>query len=182
MNHDLLQVFTSIALFNILISPLNAFPWVINGLMEAWVSTKRVNAFLQLKELDLLEYYNEKNGYRVIDVKPKDRQDLARDNGACVDDRKVSASSSITDVENLTEESGNLCQSHSSRSNDSVACALSIRRGCFTWTREDELTDMPASDDSQRHINVEEVTNYHESSERFQWNLSDVNLTIKPVG
>ncbi len=45
------------ALFNILISPLNAFPWVINGLMEAWVSTKRIQAFLKLSELDLDQYY-----------------------------------------------------------------------------------------------------------------------------
>lgn len=53
-----LQVFTSLALFNILISPLNAFPWVINGLVEAWVSVKRVQNYLQLEELDLDEYYS----------------------------------------------------------------------------------------------------------------------------
>jgi len=27
-------VFTSVALFNMLIGPLNAFPWVLNGLVE----------------------------------------------------------------------------------------------------------------------------------------------------
>ena len=53
----LTQVFTSMALFSILISPLNAFPWVINGLVEAWVSTKRIQAFLKLNELDLDQYY-----------------------------------------------------------------------------------------------------------------------------
>eukprot|EP00058_Branchiostoma_floridae_P004581 XP_002590069.1 hypothetical protein BRAFLDRAFT_83311 [Branchiostoma floridae] len=52
------KVFTSVALFNMLISPLNAFPWVINGLMEAWVSVKRLQAFLQLREIDLLSYYS----------------------------------------------------------------------------------------------------------------------------
>ena len=50
------------ALFNILISPLNAFPWVINGLMEAWVSTKRVQQFLQLEEVDWTYYYVGYNG------------------------------------------------------------------------------------------------------------------------
>ena len=40
-----------------LISPLNAFPWVLNGLVEAWVSIKRVQAFLSLHELDLAHYY-----------------------------------------------------------------------------------------------------------------------------
>lgn len=44
------QVFTSLALFSVLISPLNAFPWVINGLVEAWVSLKRVSQFLSLSE------------------------------------------------------------------------------------------------------------------------------------
>lgn len=35
-------LFTSLALFNMLIGPLNAFPWVVNGLVEAWVSHKRI--------------------------------------------------------------------------------------------------------------------------------------------
>ena len=52
-----LQVFTSIALFNMLIFPLNVFPWVINGLIEAWVSLKRVNRFLILDELDWMKFY-----------------------------------------------------------------------------------------------------------------------------
>lgn len=34
----LLQVFTCLALFNILISPLNSFPWVINGLIDVSIS------------------------------------------------------------------------------------------------------------------------------------------------
>ena len=40
-----------------LIFPLNVFPWVINGLIEAWVSLKRVNKFLILEELDLKTFY-----------------------------------------------------------------------------------------------------------------------------
>lgn len=54
-----LQVFTSVALFNMLISPLNAFPWVLNGLMEAWVSVKRIQAFLSLNNQDLTGYYGQ---------------------------------------------------------------------------------------------------------------------------
>ena len=56
-NSYFFQVFTSVALFNVLISPLNAFPWVINGLMEAWVSVKRVQQFLQMEEIDWDHYY-----------------------------------------------------------------------------------------------------------------------------
>ena len=41
-----MQVFTSIALFDMLIFPLNALPWVVNGLMEAKVSLFRVQTIL----------------------------------------------------------------------------------------------------------------------------------------
>lgn len=40
-----------------LISPLNSFPWVINGLVQAYVSFKRLQEFLNLKNLNWLTYY-----------------------------------------------------------------------------------------------------------------------------
>jgi ATP-binding cassette subfamily C (CFTR/MRP) protein 10 len=52
-------VFTGIALLNMLISPLNAFPWVLNGLTEAWVSIKRIQRLLDLEDLDLELFYND---------------------------------------------------------------------------------------------------------------------------
>ena len=45
-----------------LISPLNAFPWVLNGLVEAWVSLKRVQKYLLLPEIDPLSYYLTEGG------------------------------------------------------------------------------------------------------------------------
>ncbi|CAG9820276.1 unnamed protein product [Phaedon cochleariae] len=51
-------VFTSMALLNMLISPLNAFPWVLNGLTEAWVSIKRIQKLLDLDDLDFEKYYD----------------------------------------------------------------------------------------------------------------------------
>lgn len=39
-------VFTSLALFGILIAPLNALPWVINGMVEALVSLRRLQQYL----------------------------------------------------------------------------------------------------------------------------------------
>lgn len=42
----LLQVFTSLSLLNMLIVPINAIPWVLNGVIEAWVSVKRVSSYL----------------------------------------------------------------------------------------------------------------------------------------
>ena len=50
-------MFTSLSLFSILLGPLNAYPWVINGIVEAWVSLKRVQAFLNLEETDPIDYY-----------------------------------------------------------------------------------------------------------------------------
>uniref|UniRef100_A0A182IX99 ABC-type xenobiotic transporter n=1 Tax=Anopheles atroparvus TaxID=41427 RepID=A0A182IX99_ANOAO len=49
--------YTSVALLNMLIGPLNAFPWVLNGLAEAWVSLRRVQELLDLPEVNLAEYY-----------------------------------------------------------------------------------------------------------------------------
>jgi ATP-binding cassette subfamily C (CFTR/MRP) protein 10 len=52
------RVFTTLALINILISPLNALPWVVNGMMEAVVSMQRVSDFLQQDEVDPVTYYS----------------------------------------------------------------------------------------------------------------------------
>ena len=45
------KVFTSLALVNILIMPLNAFPWVLNSLVEAYVSKRRLDKFFRLKSI-----------------------------------------------------------------------------------------------------------------------------------
>ncbi|KAJ9559656.1 hypothetical protein OSB04_004816 [Centaurea solstitialis] len=47
---DAATVFTCLALFNNLISPLNSFPWVINGLIDAVISTRRLTKFLSCFE------------------------------------------------------------------------------------------------------------------------------------
>ena len=52
------KVFTSIALFQMLTGPLNAFPWVLNGCVEAFVSIKRISRFLALKSFDEDNYYS----------------------------------------------------------------------------------------------------------------------------
>lgn len=40
--------FTTVALLNMLIGPLNTFPWVLNGLIEAWISLKRVQELIDV--------------------------------------------------------------------------------------------------------------------------------------
>ncbi|CAI4223347.1 unnamed protein product [Auanema sp. JU1783] len=52
------KVFTALALVNILIMPLNAFPWVINGLVEAVVSLKRLEWFFKLNVVDFWNIYS----------------------------------------------------------------------------------------------------------------------------
>ncbi|BAT91542.1 hypothetical protein VIGAN_07014500 [Vigna angularis var. angularis] len=47
---DAAMVFTCLALFNTLISPLNSFPWVINGLIDAIISSRRLSRFLACPE------------------------------------------------------------------------------------------------------------------------------------
>ena len=53
-----LQVFTTLALVGMLILPLNSFPWVLNGTLEAKVSLGRIQNFLTLSNLDLDAYYS----------------------------------------------------------------------------------------------------------------------------
>uniref|UniRef100_A0A0N4ZSR3 ABC-type xenobiotic transporter n=1 Tax=Parastrongyloides trichosuri TaxID=131310 RepID=A0A0N4ZSR3_PARTI len=52
------KVFTCLALINMLIVPLNAFPWVLNGVIESFVSLKRLNAFFDIKDLDYISIYS----------------------------------------------------------------------------------------------------------------------------
>lgn len=43
--------FASVALLNMLIGPLNAFPWFMNGLVEAYVSLKRVQSYIDVRRI-----------------------------------------------------------------------------------------------------------------------------------
>ena len=69
------KVFTSIALFAMLTSPLNAFPWVLNGLVESLVSIKRIGDFLSLKKLDRGAYFSPRE--EVADVEHENLVDIA---------------------------------------------------------------------------------------------------------
>ncbi|KAG9350239.1 hypothetical protein JZ751_026593 [Albula glossodonta] len=53
-----LQVFTALALVGMLILPLNSFPWVLNGIIEAKVSLDRIQRFLRLQNQNLNTYYS----------------------------------------------------------------------------------------------------------------------------
>ncbi|KAM9608318.1 ATP-binding cassette sub-family C member 10 isoform 3-T11 [Morphnus guianensis] len=51
------KVFTALALVGMLILPLNSFPWVLNGTLEAKVSLDRIQRFLELADQDVEAYY-----------------------------------------------------------------------------------------------------------------------------
>ncbi|XP_069464906.1 LOW QUALITY PROTEIN: ATP-binding cassette sub-family C member 10 [Ambystoma mexicanum] len=60
LGHELTaaKVFTALALVGMLILPLNNFPWVLNGILEAKVSLNRIQRFLELSDQDLGAYYS----------------------------------------------------------------------------------------------------------------------------
>ncbi|CAD6195417.1 unnamed protein product [Caenorhabditis auriculariae] len=60
------KVFTSLALVNILIMPLNAFPWVLNGLVEALVSIKRLEWFFALRNIDMNDIYSQASDEKTL--------------------------------------------------------------------------------------------------------------------
>ncbi|XP_054634835.1 ATP-binding cassette sub-family C member 10 [Dunckerocampus dactyliophorus] len=51
------KVFTTLALVGMLINPLNAFPWVLNSILDAKVSLQRIQRFFKLTNQDLQAYY-----------------------------------------------------------------------------------------------------------------------------
>ncbi|KAG7492992.1 hypothetical protein MATL_G00021320 [Megalops atlanticus] len=60
LGHELTaaKVFTALSLVGMLILPLNNFPWVLNGIIEAMVSMDRIQGFLRLCDQDLNTYYS----------------------------------------------------------------------------------------------------------------------------
>ena len=68
------KVFTSVALFAMLTGPLNAFPWVLNGLVEAMVSIRRLEQFFALPEFNSELYFTKM--YDISGVKPTDDSDV----------------------------------------------------------------------------------------------------------
>lgn len=155
-------MFTSVALFNILISPLNAFPWVINGLMEAWVSTKRVQRFLQLDELDWSKYYHLQcnNGGRQFE----DNNSLS----CCPKGNK--------DVDAPCGGSGG------------GGSSVWVRDGCFTWRRENSSGSKCDSAQTGKASETGKAGETGLSSRQEEgleeptaWMLVDLNLSIRPV-
>lgn len=59
-------VFTSMALLNMLISPLNAFPWVLNGMTEAWVSIRRIQKLIDVSQRYFCNFRFEYFGLKLL--------------------------------------------------------------------------------------------------------------------
>lgn len=57
------EVFTTIALLNMLIYPMNAYPWIINGLVEASVSIRRLALLVVVTEQISDAQFDESNGH-----------------------------------------------------------------------------------------------------------------------
>ncbi|GJQ76624.1 hypothetical protein Trydic_g5971, partial [Trypoxylus dichotomus] len=49
---DATKAFVSLSLFNILRFPLSMLPMMISNMVQAWVSVKRINKFMNCDELD----------------------------------------------------------------------------------------------------------------------------------
>lgn len=137
--------------------------------MEAWVSAKRVSAFLQLQELDISDYYCSATS------------DTAGKPGHSKPSAEAAAcSTSPQDGEPLIvrlEDKDS--QNNESRSPDGLAktdsVVVSIRKGSFVWYTEDGASDGVArSKDTGTGPDIAE-------SNAVPWSLSDINITIHAV-
>ncbi|KAF5400099.1 Multidrug resistance protein 7 [Paragonimus heterotremus] len=81
-------VFTSLALFGMLIGPMNALPWVINGVIEATVSVRRMSRLLSIlpgpfpshvttDKLDGLPLRPNLNSYQILNSTPVNLRDAS---------------------------------------------------------------------------------------------------------
>lgn len=133
--------------------------------MEAWVSTKRVNAFLQLKELNLAEYYIES----AHQVSSRDR--LCSDGSSVEEEPRAHAARE--GAVNISELSYHYFSPTGSVSGAATSCAISVHRGSFTWSREEQGSgpDTPRSPDTAE--GGEDGT--------IPWGLTNINITIKSV-
>ena len=52
------RIFTTLAVINILVSPLNSLPWVITGFAESYASLKRFVKFMKVEDLNILTFYD----------------------------------------------------------------------------------------------------------------------------
>ena len=123
--------------------------------MEAWVSAKRVNKFLQLKELDISSYY--------------------------YDNQLPAPASSRREQQEGEKSGGEGLRGQGGEGEGAGPClevsegvALSIRDGHFVWTdsnvvvKDDDKGDGEAAGNDGDGATVE-------------WRLQDINISIKPV-
>ncbi|XP_056590358.1 ATP-binding cassette sub-family C member 10 [Triplophysa dalaica] len=109
------KVFSTLALVGMLILPLNAFPWVLNGTLEAKVSLDRIQRFLTLQDQDLSVYYSQ--------VSPEDPPSLVQMDQASFSWKQSEDSHSVS-ISDGKEEDGS-----SPRSFYLHSLNLSIKRG-----------------------------------------------------
>lgn len=106
------KVFTSVALFAMLTGPLNAFPWVLNGLVESFVSIKRLEEFFSLPEFNPDLYFSKM--YDLPDVDPTDESDVVLKKATFVhksdedDDESIGSSTFSLQNMSLTIKAGEL--------------------------------------------------------------------------
>ncbi len=97
------RVFTAVALFAMLTGPVNAFPWVLNGLVEALVSVRRIAAFLSLPAFRREGYFDRPE--ELVDLEEAEATEIAL-RGATLDVAS-SPPTRTTDVDER-EEGGRL--------------------------------------------------------------------------
>ena len=100
------KVFTAVALFAMLTGPLNAFPWVLNGLIEAMVSIRRLEQFLSLPEFDPELYFTKK--YEMADEEPEADNDITVKDCVFTHKAEFAEGAFHLDLRSLTVESGSL--------------------------------------------------------------------------
>ena len=135
------------------------------------MSTKRVNAFLRLKELNFAEYYGNYKESTTYGTNSSGSSSSSSSSNSCQEATVITGPPDVQQhgAINVTT------QSSSSVPETTGKYTISIRHGTFTWTNEDGVlgTDSPTIPDEDQDSG--------DLSSTSPWSLRDVNISIKPV-
>lgn len=156
------------------------------------MSTKRVNAFLQLEELNLAEYYGIKSPHH---TSARDRL-----SGSGAPEATPVGAESRDRAVNVSERSYHYFSPMGSVSGAALSCAVSIHGGSFTWKENAGSDPHPASAGNEGGTKENDGSNVDphsastgnegptaaagegsEENTSIPWGLKNINISIKPV-
>eukprot|EP01038_Epipyxis_sp_PR26KG_P008584 gene8584-11599_t len=170
------EVLTSIALLNMLIFPMNAFPWIINGLMEARVSLKRVAIV-----------FSSSDGLHLMGSFVNKHKSNERLNSTSRNSWRINANDDIEILQQKIHknENQNITTNHNNALNRKIA--LDINRQSYSWiefnTNDGEISVniSPLLNNNDSNISNMVINDEEETAKDNNNQINDNHFTVGPM-